>query len=290
MDQHVGALQNFQRAQGHVVRIARAEADAIEVAGFGAAHSSALARALTAAAAIAEPPRRPCTTTNGRSRCRASACFELDSPDEADGNPDHGGWSRSALAHHFQQTEQGRGGISEHNDRTRKPLTPEFHGGGAARIVKLAGERRNARIVQGADHIVRGRQARSGDPIRHHSGIAKDGSTGPKRLCGKVRKTRRHLHVTRQVGHAAGVDHAHDEAFLGAGEARQISLRADHREGAPVDLGTFPHVFVCGGHGRCVPKTRMKSALLEQGASRWTIKSMPARPTGLWRAVPSSTT
>ena len=97
------------------------------------------------------------------------------------------------------------------------------------------------------------------------------GSAGPKRLGGKVRKTRRHFHVARQVGHAAGVDHANDEAFLGAGEARQISLGADHREGAPVDLGTFPHVFVCGAHGRCVPKTRMKSALLEQGASRSTI-------------------
>ncbi len=57
---HRGRAQQAQRLEGQQFRVARADAQADQAAGH---HSTSVASAFTAAAAIALPPRRPRTIT-----------------------------------------------------------------------------------------------------------------------------------------------------------------------------------------------------------------------------------
>ena len=55
---------------------------------------------------------------------------------------------------------------------------------------------------------------------------------GLQRGLGSSSEIGRHLHIIRQVGHAAGMDHPHHDMGGAAGKAREIRFCADDREGA----------------------------------------------------------
>src|SRR5580704_6773548 len=82
---HAGFAERAHRFQRHQFRIARADADADQLA---RAHRPALASALTAAAHMALPPMRPRTTMNGTPRGpAASAAFDSAAPTKPTGMP-----------------------------------------------------------------------------------------------------------------------------------------------------------------------------------------------------------
>src|SRR5699024_2077852 len=83
---HVGLFDHAGGTDRDQVGVAGAEADAVQ----GAAHSAVLASALTAAAVMAEPPRRPCTVRNSSPRVAASsasACLDSQAPMNPTGQP-----------------------------------------------------------------------------------------------------------------------------------------------------------------------------------------------------------
>src|ERR1700688_85923 len=84
VDHEVGFRECPRRLEGHELGIARPDPDADEAA----AHRPALAKALTAAAAIALPPMRPRTTRYG-TPCGSAASAALDSaaPTNPTGTP-----------------------------------------------------------------------------------------------------------------------------------------------------------------------------------------------------------
>ena len=125
--------------------------------------------------------------------------------------------------------------------------------------------------------------------------------------CGEVV---RGLHVARQVGHAAGVDHPHHDPLGGALEAREVGLGPDHREGAGVDRPTVAQVVEAGTHdgrgpggcsGKIWAREWAESALLTRssaaskgrriagnasGRPDSTTSYCPSRPTRVRSAAP----
>src|SRR5439155_99610 len=83
---HVRGLDDAPRLDGDELGVARPHPDAEEPA--GGAHSASLASALTAAAAIALPPRRPWTTRYSRpAPFAASASLDSAAPTKPTGTP-----------------------------------------------------------------------------------------------------------------------------------------------------------------------------------------------------------
>src|SRR6202022_2094913 len=85
MGEHAGLGDQPSRLEAHQLRIAGAEADAVD--GCGRTHSVSLATALSAAAAIALPPRRPRTMTLGTSALASSASLDSAAPTKPTGMP-----------------------------------------------------------------------------------------------------------------------------------------------------------------------------------------------------------
>ena len=85
----VRLAEDAQRFERHELRVAGAESDAEEAACLHVlTHSISLARALTAAAAMALPPRRPCTVMYGiASGLSTSACLDSAAPTKPTGMP-----------------------------------------------------------------------------------------------------------------------------------------------------------------------------------------------------------
>src|SRR5215207_2781046 len=82
----VGILDKPSRAEGNQLRVAGTDADPVEVSSH--AISDSRARALIAAAHKADPPRRPCTTSHGRSHgFSANAIFDSVEPTKPTGIP-----------------------------------------------------------------------------------------------------------------------------------------------------------------------------------------------------------
>src|SRR5205823_1248209 len=77
--------EDARRLQGEQLRVAGPYSDAVTAAG---AHSSSLASAFTAAAAMALPPRRPWTVSHG-TPCdwRVSAALDSAAPTNPTGTP-----------------------------------------------------------------------------------------------------------------------------------------------------------------------------------------------------------
>ncbi len=157
MRDDAGPRDQPRRLDAHQFRIARTEADAID--GRGGAHSTSLATALRAAAAIALPPRRPRTMTLGTRARAKQGLLGFRRPDKADGNADHGGGRyHIGLLQDFEQAKQGGRRVADHHHRTRQSIPPQLHGGRGAGGAACGGKLRHARIGQRADHGVVGRQ------------------------------------------------------------------------------------------------------------------------------------
>src|ERR1700730_12655845 len=85
MRDEAGLGDQPRRLDAHQLRIAWAEADAVN--GRGGTHSVSLATALRAAAAIALPPRRPRTTMLGTRPLASSASLDSAAPTKPTGMP-----------------------------------------------------------------------------------------------------------------------------------------------------------------------------------------------------------
>src|SRR6202042_2528195 len=85
---HVGLADQARGAHRDQVGIAGADPDAEQAARLHRGHSARLARAFTAADAIADPPRRPCTTRNSSaSGLAARAALDSAAPTNPTGTP-----------------------------------------------------------------------------------------------------------------------------------------------------------------------------------------------------------
>src|ERR1700730_3950318 len=138
--------------------------------------------------------------------------------------------------------KQGGRRVADGGDRAIEPIAPKFERGGAARGAEFLRKRWHGRGVKGADDLVAARQARWNNTSREHFGIAQDRRSLPERLPrlrhGPIRK----YETGGDLDHSAGVNHAHRDMFFIAGEAGEIGLGADRREGAAVDFRSVAEV------------------------------------------------
>ena len=123
---------------------------------------------------------------------------------------------------------------------TTAPASRSRHSSSAAaeRVVPSArGQLRHARIVERADHLVAGRQARAGDAVRHHLGVAQDRRAGPQR------RRARPSAKSGGIAMSAAISTMPQAWIMRTAtrssrrrEAREVGLGADDGEGAAVDL------------------------------------------------------
>ena len=79
----------------------------------------------------------------------------------------------------------------------------------AERVVpRRVGEVGDARVVEGADHLVAGGKARAGDAVGDHLGVAEDRRAGGERGTRRGDEAGAEDDVRRELDHARGVDHA----------------------------------------------------------------------------------
>ena len=236
MRDHVGLVERAHRLERHQFGIARPDADAEELPLRFAAHSPALARALTAAAVMALPPMRPRTIRNGTPRgSAASASLDSAAPTKPTGMPRIAAGFGAPASSISSRRNNAVGALPM---ATTAPPSRSRHSSSAAaeRVVpSFSRERGDARIVERADHLVARRQPRAGDAVRHHLGIAQDRRAGGERAARRRDQIWSEHDVPRRLDDAAGVDHAHDDIGFLRGEARQIRLGADDGEGLFVD-------------------------------------------------------
>ncbi len=174
-----GAARDDARGlQGHQLGIARPQPDRVERA---VRHSASLASALTAAAAMALPPLRPCTIRNGTRPSAASAALDFRGADEADRHADHRGRVRGAGVEQFEQPEQRSRRVADGDERAFHPLAPQREGGGRTRVADAPGDFGHLWRVQRADHLVRGGQPGTRDAVRDHLRVAQDRPTSKQR-------------------------------------------------------------------------------------------------------------
>ncbi len=179
MRDHVGFAEGAQRFERHQFRIARTDADAEQ---FSRAHRPGLARALTAAAVMALPPMRPRTIEKrNTARIFGKRGFRFRGADKADRNAEDGGRFRRAGVNHIEQSEQGRRRIADGDHRAGETIAPQIERRRRARRGVARGERRRARIVERADHLVARRQPRARNAARDHFDIAQDRRAGVER-------------------------------------------------------------------------------------------------------------
>ena len=155
--------------------IARPDADADEAA---LAHSRSLARALTAAAAIALPPLRPRTTIAGRPLA-SSASFDSAAPTKPTGMPTIAAGLGAPASIISKQTEQRGRRVADRDHRPAQPIAPEIERGGRARIADPGGERGNGGVAERADDFVVRRQPGARDTLGDHARVAKDRRAAP---------------------------------------------------------------------------------------------------------------
>ena len=83
-----------------------------------------------------------------------------------------------------------------------------------------------------------------GDAAGDHFGIAEDRRAGLKRSAGRSHEIRREDEMPRRLDEAGGVYHAHGDIRFRFGEAREIGLGANDREGFFIDGGAILDVVV----------------------------------------------
>ena len=146
-DQHLGGFDQRTRCRREAGDPVLADADN----GEPGCHP-ALASALTAAAASALPPRRPCSVMNW-SPCpnAASAALASAAPTKPTGKPrTRAGFGRT-LREHFEQPEQRRRCVADRDHRARQMRAPEIDRGSRAGRASRRCQRRRLGIAQSAD-------------------------------------------------------------------------------------------------------------------------------------------
>ena len=180
----VGGADEAGRLHGDQLGVAGAEPDAVQHPGCRV-HSASLAIALTAAAVIALPPRRPCTTRYSRPGLRQRP-LRFRGADEADRDADHRRRARTGPAGDLRPVISSRrnSAVGALPIATTAPSSRSPHRSTAAaeRVVpSRAASAATAGSLQGADDLVAGGQPRPGDPGRDHLRVAQDGRAAPQR-------------------------------------------------------------------------------------------------------------
>ncbi len=121
---------------------------------------------------------------------------------------------------------------------TTAPARRSRHKSSAAaeRVVpSFCAKRRDARIVERADHLVARGQPRARNAVRDHLGVAEDRRAGGERAARRGDEICAEHDVLRRLDGAAGMDHAHRDVGFFGGKARQVGFGADDGERALVD-------------------------------------------------------
>ncbi len=143
------------------------------------AHTPLLASALTAAAVIALPPRRPFTHEIGHAVPALREGFlRFRRADEADGNAEDRRRPRRAGVEHLEQTKQRRRRIADGDDGAGELIAPRSSAAAERVVPRRSASAGTRGIAQRADHRVARRQPRARDAVRDHLGIAQDRRAG----------------------------------------------------------------------------------------------------------------
>jgi hypothetical protein len=192
-DQNLRAIQQSPRRAAQALAPVLTDAQDRQPRGHGAGSSGA-ARALTAAAARALPPRRPRKVRNGTPW------------DEAHRKAQDRRWPRPALQQQLEQAEQRGWRIADRHHGARQMGPPKLDRGGRACGLAGLGQPGHRRVLQRAEHGVAGRQARPGHPIGHHAAVGDDRRAGGQRRPGGRHQVRAPGQIGHDLRHPAGVD------------------------------------------------------------------------------------
>ena len=205
---HVGRADQPGRLDRHQLGVAGAEPDAVQPPcrrlQLVSLIPSSLAIALRAAAAIALPPRRPCTTRCSRPRVAGQRLLGLGRADEADRDADArrpGAGAPSSTISSSRNSAVGALPIGDHG--AVQPVAPQLQRGRAAGGAQPRGQRRDAagRAAVQTTSLSAGSRLRV-TPRGDHLRVAQDRRAGPQRRAGRARPRRARRRGRRQVDHA----------------------------------------------------------------------------------------
>ena len=212
----------------------------------GSVNAASTSRALTAAAAMALPPRRPRRVTQGRPRSAAiSASLLSAAPTNPTGNARMRGGPLGPLAQALEQMEQGRRRVADRDHGPGEVGPPQLDRGGRAGGAEVGGQRRRALVVERQPDLVPRRQARRHDARRNHARVDQDRCTfGQRRPAGRrpdrhSRRARRRRPACRRHGPAAGRGRA-GRRGNGPAAPRRGSGRTTGRRWRPGRAGSRP--------------------------------------------------
>ena len=189
-----------------------------------------------AAAVIALPPLRPRTQRYGHAPVGDQRFFASAAPTKPTGMPttQAGAGAPSSSSSSSRNSAVGALPIA-----TTAPPSLSRHNSIAAavRVVpKPGGKRRNRGTIERADHLIVARQARPGDAIRDHLGVAQDRRAGLQRRDAGEHRAWGEQDVGRHLHHAAGVDDPDRDPLFVRRETREVGLAADDGERTAVNL------------------------------------------------------
>jgi hypothetical protein len=177
--------------------------------GEPAFHCAPAAIALSAAPAMALPPRRPSSVTKGMPRgLPASSALDSAAPTKPTGKGEDGGRARPAGVEAFEKREQGGRRVADNHDRAVQPFCPQGDGRRRTCRPHFSSQRLGAWIVEGADHLGGGRKRAPDDRRAGHLAIDEDrlsrGERGAHRLRQRFRRRagRRRCRSCRRHGSA----------------------------------------------------------------------------------------
>ena len=232
---HVGLADHPGGLDGHQLRVAGPQPDPPERA--PRRHSRSAAIALTAAAAMALPPRRPGHHQIGHAaRSVDELLLGLRRADETDRPAQHRDRRRNPLVDQFQQPEQGGGRIADRQHRAGQPVGPQLHGGRRAGGVPTSRQLGRPRIGHQRHDLVVGGQPCGGDPGGHHRRIAQHRGAAAQRGAGPGDDVVGVGDVLGDVDLPAGMDQPDHHPRDVGGESGQVGFGADGRERLTVDL------------------------------------------------------
>ena len=222
----------------HQFRVAGPEPDAPQRSAASALILRSLAIALTAAAAIALPPRRPVTTSRtcrgvGRSAPAWTRRRRRSRPGRRARRPGRARRRRPVRAAGTARSARCRSPPPRR--RAGRPTAPPRPRSGWCPVGRPASAARGSATRR--HHLVAGGQPGPGDPGGHHRRVAQHRRARGQRRVRLGDDVGAEGDVLGDVDLPAGVDHPHHHPRDVVGKPRQVRLGADRRERLPVDLG-----------------------------------------------------
>ena len=168
--------------------------------------------------------------------------LRLGRADEADRQTEHRSRFGCTFVKQVEQAEERGRRVADRHHCTGKTVTPEVKRRRRARVTDAARQLWYARIAEGADDFVCRRQPLAGDSSSNHLRVAQDRRTGLERRAPCLHDTGGMLHVSGEIDHAGGVDHAYYDARGFVVETGKVGFGADGGEAAPIDFRTVANI------------------------------------------------